>query len=211
MSDLDDFLTPTLTRQVEAEQALINGDPTQRLTMTSTQDPVTIFGAKVPLRCGWDEVSETLRWLASRWSDSTDYRFDLVAAGVSGDLAYLVGFEHIANSVVGVPVEPCASPTSSVARTASGGSPTAMPTTSRSTRPLPPTHQRSRRSSSVSGAALGPHRGHIPSERQGQQRSRAVGQHPSSAALFAQRHRSWDHPGSLSHGGTQFKAAALGR
>ena len=32
--------------------------------------------------------------------------FDLVAAGVSGDLAYLVGFEHIANSVVGIPVEP---------------------------------------------------------------------------------------------------------
>jgi ketosteroid isomerase-like protein len=27
-------------------------------------------------------------------------------AGVSGDLAYLVGFEHIANSVQGVPVEP---------------------------------------------------------------------------------------------------------
>jgi len=72
----------------------------------SPQDPVTIFGAKVPLRRGWDEVSETLRWLAARWTDSTDYRFDLVAAGVSGDLAYMVGFEHIANSVEGVPVEP---------------------------------------------------------------------------------------------------------
>jgi ketosteroid isomerase-like protein len=36
----------------------------------------------------------------------TDYRFDLVAAGVSGNLAYLIGFEHIANSVVGIPVEP---------------------------------------------------------------------------------------------------------
>jgi hypothetical protein len=28
VSELDDFLTLTLTRQVEAEQALINGDPT---------------------------------------------------------------------------------------------------------------------------------------------------------------------------------------
>jgi ketosteroid isomerase-like protein len=106
MSDLYEFLTPTLPRRVEAEQALINGDPIQRLAMTSTQDPVTIFGAKVPLRRGWDEVSETLRWLVSRWSDSTDYRFELVAADVSGDLGYLVGFEHIASSVVGVPVEP---------------------------------------------------------------------------------------------------------
>jgi ketosteroid isomerase-like protein len=74
--------------------------------MTSVQNPVTVFGAKVPLRHGWDEVSEVLRWLASRWSKCTDYRFDLVAAGASGDLAYLIGFEHIANSVAGVAVEP---------------------------------------------------------------------------------------------------------
>jgi hypothetical protein len=32
MSELDDFLTPTLTRQLEAEKALINGDPEPRLT-----------------------------------------------------------------------------------------------------------------------------------------------------------------------------------
>jgi hypothetical protein len=34
--------------------------------MTSTQDPVTVFGARVPLKRGWDEVSEILSWLASR-------------------------------------------------------------------------------------------------------------------------------------------------
>ena len=50
---------------------------------------------------------QTLRWLAARWSDWTNYRFEVVAADVSGDMAYLVGFEHVANSVVGVPVEPC--------------------------------------------------------------------------------------------------------
>jgi ketosteroid isomerase-like protein len=106
MNELDDFLDTTLTRQLEAEQALVNGDPGPRLAMTSLQDPVTVFGAKVPLKRGWEEVSDTLRWLASRWSNSTDYRFDLVAAGVSGDLAYMIGFEHIANSVLGTPVEP---------------------------------------------------------------------------------------------------------
>jgi ketosteroid isomerase-like protein len=106
MSELDDFLTLTLARQIEAEQALVNGDPEPRLAMTSINDPVTVFGAKVPVRRGWDEVSETLRWLAARWSGSTEYRFDLVAADVSGDLAYMIGFEHVANSVVGVPVEP---------------------------------------------------------------------------------------------------------
>jgi len=106
VGELDDFLTPTLTHQFEAEQALINGDPEPRLAMTSTQDPVTVFGAKVPVRRGWDDVSGTIRWLASRWSNSTDYRFELVTAGASGDLAYVVGFEHIANSVNDVPVEP---------------------------------------------------------------------------------------------------------
>ena len=106
MSELDDFLTPTLARQIEAEQALVNGDPGPRLAMTSINDPVTVFGAKVPVRRGWDEVSETLRWLASRWSDCTDQRLDLVAAGARGDLAYMVGFEHIAHSVLGDPVEP---------------------------------------------------------------------------------------------------------
>jgi hypothetical protein len=72
--------------------------------------------------------------------------FDLVAAGVSGDLAYLVGFEHIANSVVGIPVEPYTLRVTHIFRREDG--------------------ERSRRSSSESG----PRQGHIPPERQGQQR-----------------------------------------
>jgi hypothetical protein len=47
MSGLDDFLATTLVRQVEAEEALHNGDPGPRLAMWSTQDPVTVLG-----RCG---------------------------------------------------------------------------------------------------------------------------------------------------------------
>jgi ketosteroid isomerase-like protein len=106
MSDLDDFVAETHPRLIAGLQALHTGDPNPQLETWSPQDPVTIFGAKVPLRRGWDEVSETLRWLASRWSDCTDQRLDLVAAGASGDLAYMVGFEHIAHSVLGDPVEP---------------------------------------------------------------------------------------------------------
>jgi hypothetical protein len=47
MSGLDDFLATTLARQVEAEEALHNGDPGPRLAMWSTQDPVAMLG-----RCG---------------------------------------------------------------------------------------------------------------------------------------------------------------
>ncbi len=105
MSELDDFLTTTLTRQIAAQEAIHNGDVTPRLAMWSTNDPVTLFGA-IKSNRGWDEVSQTFHWLASRFSDCTSYRFDLVAAGACGDLAYTVGYEHTSASIDGVPSEP---------------------------------------------------------------------------------------------------------
>jgi ketosteroid isomerase-like protein len=105
MSELDDFLTTTITRLVEEEEALHNGDVQPRLAMWSTQEPVTVFGALKDAR-GWDEVSRDFRWVASRYSDCTAYRFELVAAGVSSDLAYTVGYEHSSASWDGAPVEP---------------------------------------------------------------------------------------------------------
>ena len=105
MSELDDFLTPTLARQLEAEQAFINGDPEPRLAMWSTQDPVTVFGAEKSV-IGAEEARGAFRWLATRFSDCTDYRFELVAAGASGDLAYTVGYEHTTASWDGIPLDP---------------------------------------------------------------------------------------------------------
>jgi ketosteroid isomerase-like protein len=105
MSDLDDFLATTLPRQVQAEEALHNGDPEPRLAMWSTQDPVTVLGA-VRSANGWDEVSRLFHWLGSGFSDCTSYRFELVAAGVSGDLAYTVGYEHTSVSWDGTPLDP---------------------------------------------------------------------------------------------------------
>jgi ketosteroid isomerase-like protein len=66
---------------------------------------VTLFGAAMSGR-GWEEVSGIFRSIASRWSDCTDQRVELLAAGVSGDLAYTVELEHTSVSVDGVPVEP---------------------------------------------------------------------------------------------------------
>ena len=65
MSDIEDFLNATLARQGEAERALLNGDPGARLAVTAIEDPVTVFGAKVPLRRGRGECSEILSWLAA--------------------------------------------------------------------------------------------------------------------------------------------------
>jgi len=103
MTELEDFLADVLPRQIEAETAIHNGDKGPRMVMWSTGDPVTLFGAAGPNKTGWEEVSETFRWVASRFSDCQDYRFDLVAAGTSGDLAYTVGYEHSVVSVAGAP------------------------------------------------------------------------------------------------------------
>jgi ketosteroid isomerase-like protein len=105
MSDVDDFLAEIHPQLVAEAQALHNGDPQPRLAMWSTKDPVTLFGAAMS-GSGWARVSGIFRSIASRWSDCTDQRVDIVAAGVSGDLAYTVGFEHTSVSVDGVPVEP---------------------------------------------------------------------------------------------------------
>ncbi len=105
MSELEDFVTTTLARQIKAETAIHNGDPAPRLEMWSTKDPVTLFGAWGPCKSGTDEVTRISRWVASRFSHCSEYRFELVTAGVSGDLAYTVGYEHSFASVDGEPAK----------------------------------------------------------------------------------------------------------
>jgi ketosteroid isomerase-like protein len=106
MTEVDEFLAETLPRQIEAEKALHNGDVTPRLEMWSANDPVTLFGAFGVAKSGWDEVSETFRWVASRFSNLAEYNFELVAAGASGDLAYTVGYERHSVSIECGPVQP---------------------------------------------------------------------------------------------------------
>ena len=106
MSELDDFLGTFIPRQIEAEAALHRGDVEPRLALWSRHDPVTLFGAAGPNKSGWDDVHRTFRWVASRFSGGTDYELELVAAGVSGDLAYTVGYERSLVSIDGGPVAP---------------------------------------------------------------------------------------------------------
>jgi ketosteroid isomerase-like protein len=105
MSEVDEFLSTTLDRLIQAEKALLDGDLAPWLAMWSTQDPVTLFGVDATEH-GADAVRQTFHWQASWFTDCTAFRFDLVAAGVSGDLAYTVAFEHASVSVGGGPVQP---------------------------------------------------------------------------------------------------------
>ena len=106
MSDADDFLAEMLPRLLEEGKAIHNGDPTLRTETWSTKEPVTIFGAFGLCHAGSDEVAQTHRWVASRFSNCEAYEFELVTADVSGDLAYTVGYERHSTSIDGGPVEP---------------------------------------------------------------------------------------------------------
>ena len=98
MNDLDAFLDSTLPRLEAADTALHNGDATARAALWSRNDPVTLFGAAVTAS-GWEKIGSTFDWLASRFSKCTAFTYEVVAAGVSGDLAYIVGVEHTTASV----------------------------------------------------------------------------------------------------------------
>lgn len=100
MSETEDFLTAVMPRLTAAETAMHNGDAGPRLELWSPNDPVSLFGA-LQTRVGWEDVSRTFRWVASRFSDCSSYEIELIAAGASGDLAYTVAYEHTTASVEG--------------------------------------------------------------------------------------------------------------
>jgi ketosteroid isomerase-like protein len=55
---------------------------------------------------GWDKLSATFASVASRFSDVSDFHFDVEVVGVDGDMAYTLGFERFNGSIAGRPVEP---------------------------------------------------------------------------------------------------------
>ena len=100
MSETEEFLASVLPRLTEADTALHNGNAALRKAMWSTTDPVTLFGAAL-MTTGWPRIEATFDRLATQFSDCTAFDIEVVAAGASGDLAYLVAFEHTTASIGG--------------------------------------------------------------------------------------------------------------
>jgi len=101
MSELDDFVAQTVARHNLAVTGVRNGDPTSFVEQLSTRDPLTLFPASQPSQTGWAHVSQAIRRVASVYSSSNSVEFEVVSAGLSGDLAYLVGYERAASSIKG--------------------------------------------------------------------------------------------------------------
>ena len=105
-AELETFLGSTLPDQIRAERALHNGDLTPRLSTWSHRDPLTLFGAGVPVRSGWTDVRAVFDWLATTFTACDEYDFELIAGDADGDLASTVGIERYrATTSSGVIVE----------------------------------------------------------------------------------------------------------
>ncbi|WP_173923063.1 nuclear transport factor 2 family protein [Agromyces sp. Marseille-P2726] len=102
MADRDEFLDWFDTTWRAAEDALHDGDAGPRFQTWSERAPVTLFGA---WRNAIDPAGarDVFLRLAEGFSDVTSTDIDLVAADVSGDLAYTVHREITSTSVDGEP------------------------------------------------------------------------------------------------------------
>lgn len=99
-TEVDDFLAATMPRLNAAESALHNGDAAPRFATWSHNDPVTVFGAAADAT-GWAEVGTLFERLGASFSNCTSFENEVIAAGASADLAYIVAFEHTTASVGG--------------------------------------------------------------------------------------------------------------
>ena len=93
MSDRDDFLAWVNSRVRDAEIAVHEGDASPRREIWSRHEPVTVLGA-AKSATGRAELDELFTAMEQSMSGCESYRFEVVAAEVSGDMAYTVGYEH---------------------------------------------------------------------------------------------------------------------
>ena len=76
------------------------------MKLWSRRDPVTLFGATGMSESGWDKLGEIFPWVAARFSNVSDFRFDVEFVEVVGAMAYTLGFERFNGSIAGRPAEP---------------------------------------------------------------------------------------------------------
>jgi ketosteroid isomerase-like protein len=93
---------PFLRQFEEGIRRFVNGDAQSWKRHASQREDVTIMGAWGAYEKGWNEVAARYDWAAARFKDSGAIpKFEYLASGVSGDLAYTVTIERSEVRVVG--------------------------------------------------------------------------------------------------------------
>ena len=85
MDDTEQFLQEVLPTLRAAEIALHEGDAEPRKRVWCRSEPVTLLGAEVD-RQGRTDVEATFDWVGSRFTACESFEYEVLAAGVSGEL-----------------------------------------------------------------------------------------------------------------------------
>jgi hypothetical protein len=152
MDDFGAFLARVI-RQLRSEGTTTLGP---RKALWSHEDPVTLFGAEASAS-GWEAIERIFNRLAQSFSDGQSCTYDVVGAGVSGDLGYVAAIERSVAGTHGSAVPPSWPPcaTSPSACTAWPERPTSPPPHGVSA-DTPPAHSASSHNGSINNAgALG--------------------------------------------------------
>jgi ketosteroid isomerase-like protein len=96
---------PFLALQNEAEEAFVLGDAGPRMALWSRHNPVSLAGALGIVEVGLERLAEAFSKIAARFSDVSDFHYEVEVAEVLGDMAYTLGFERFTGSIGERPVE----------------------------------------------------------------------------------------------------------
>jgi len=102
MDDATAFLGHVIPRLREEVVALENCDARPRKGLWSHHDPVTLFGAEASAS-SWEQVEPIFDRLAESFSQGQSCTYDVLGAGVSGDLGYVVAIERSVAGTHGSP------------------------------------------------------------------------------------------------------------
>ena len=89
----DNSFTNALERVKVALAAMGSGNPQPYIDCWAESDDTTLFGAWGPIEKGYQQLTETFRWVGGRFKGGPLVPENTVVYS-SGDLAYTVGFER---------------------------------------------------------------------------------------------------------------------
>ncbi|WP_344850613.1 YybH family protein [Kribbella ginsengisoli] len=105
MDELEAFLQEVLPRHLMALDAFHCGDPELWRDHWLKDDSVTLFGGLLlPTRRGWSDVRQAFESVSARFCEGGGAQLDVMAASVSGSLAYLAAHETYYGSFDGGPI-----------------------------------------------------------------------------------------------------------
>lgn len=107
MDEVGIFLSEVIPQLEQELAALQAGDAGPRKERWSHRDPVSLFGAELS-GSGWSEIGPVFDRLAASFTGSQSCGYEVIAAGVSGDLGYIAAVEHSVASSGGREPQPFA-------------------------------------------------------------------------------------------------------